>query len=135
MKRAFNEIQSDLNAALGPIGLRMLSFSAMSIVADNPGLRQSQLAEALSIERPNAVVVVDELERKGLVLRGPAPGDRRAYALELTDIGQSLLVEAMEAVRAHDARMTAALSHTERQALIDALHKIELAKAGGGDIG
>src|SRR6056297_2958703 len=73
MKRAFNEIQGDVNTALAPHGLRMLSFSALSIIADNPGLRQSQIAEALSIERANLVIVVDERERAGRIRCDPAP--------------------------------------------------------------
>lgn len=128
MKRAFNAIQADLNAALAPHGLRMLTFSALVIVVDNPGLRQSQLADALAIERPNLVLVVDELERAGLILRNPAPGDRRAYALTPTAAGRRLYAQAIASVTAHDARMTRALSDAEREALKSALIRVESAR-------
>ena len=64
MKRTFNVIQSDLSRTLKPLDLRMLTYTALVLIVDNPGLRQSQLAEALDIERPNLVVIVDELERR-----------------------------------------------------------------------
>ncbi|MCE8005427.1 MarR family transcriptional regulator [Aestuariivita sp.] len=125
MKRAFNAIQADVNASLAPLDLRMLTFSALSVIVDNPGLRQSQLADALSIERPNLVIVVDELERRDLILRNPAPGDRRAYALQATLKGMRLYTKALGAVQAHEARMTKGLSEDERQALIAMLSRIE----------
>lgn len=128
MKRAFNAVQADLNAALAPHGLRMLTFSALVIVVDNSGLRQSQLADALAIERPNLVLVVDELERAGLILRNPAPGDRRAYALTATAAGRRLYAKAVAAVGAHEARMTRALNDAERAALRAALGRIEAAR-------
>ncbi|WP_422178019.1 MarR family winged helix-turn-helix transcriptional regulator [Aestuariivita sp.] len=126
MKRAFNAIQADVNAALAPLELRMLTFSALSVIVDNPGLRQSQLADTLSIERPNLVIVVDELERRDLINRNPAPDDRRAYALQATLRGMRLYKKALVAVQAHEARMTRGLSEEDRQTLIAMLSRIEL---------
>ena len=37
------------------------------------------------------VTVVDKLERQGLVARMPHPGDRRAFAVTLTDKARELL--------------------------------------------
>lgn len=125
MKRAFNAIQADVNMALAPLGLRMITFSALSVIVSNPGLRQSQLADALLIERPNLVPIVDELQNSGLVYRDPAPDDRRAYALAATPAGQRLYERAYAAVQAHEARVTKPLGTAERRALIDMLTRIE----------
>ncbi len=130
MKRAFNAVQADVNAALAPHGLRMLTFSALVIVVDNPGLRQSQLADALALERPNLVLVVDELERADLIIRNPAQGDRRAYALTPTAAGKQVYARAVAAVTAHEDKMTAALSEAERTSLHHALRAIEIARGG-----
>ncbi|MBS8225388.1 MarR family winged helix-turn-helix transcriptional regulator [Vannielia litorea] len=125
MKRAFHMIQMDVNATLAPFGLRMVTFSALVVVIENPGLRQSQLAELLAIERPNLVVILDELEQTGLLTRDRAPDDRRAYALHVTAKGMALGEEARIAVNDHDARMTAGLSDAELAQLIGALRRIE----------
>lgn len=127
LKRAFNAVQADVNATLAPLGLRMLSFSALTVIADNPGLRQSHLADALTIERPNLVIVLDDLEQRGLISRDRVPSDRRAYALRLTGAGEQLYDRARRAVQAHDARMTRALTNQQRLALIDLLQLIETA--------
>jgi DNA-binding MarR family transcriptional regulator len=131
MKRAFNAIQADVNATLQPYGLRMVTFSALVVIADNPGLNQSRLAEVLSIERPNLVLIIDELDRAELITRDRAKADRRAYELRATLKGRRVCDRARAAVAAHDARMTAGLSEAERGALIAALRRIEANGAGG----
>ena len=49
-----------------------------------------ELADALGIDPPNATVVVDDLERQGLVQRKPHPTDRRAKLVEATRKGKAL---------------------------------------------
>lgn len=125
MKRAFHAIQADLKEVLEPFGLRMLTFSALVVIVDNPGLRQAELADALVIERPNMVLIVDQLVAAGLISRAPAEGDRRAYALRPTEEGCALYQRATAAVRAHDDRMTKNLDEEKRQLLVSALGLIE----------
>jgi DNA-binding MarR family transcriptional regulator len=61
--------------------LRRLARRAMSM---------GELAAALGTDPPNATVIVDELERLGLVRRGPHPTDRRAKVVEATPEGRRL---------------------------------------------
>lgn len=125
MKRAFNAIRSDVNATLEPFQLRMVTFSALIIIVDHPGLRQSQLAEILSMERSNVVLIVDELESRELVTRERTIGDRRAYALKITLSGRRLHDRALTAVKQHEKRMMAGLTDAERLTLLKALDIIE----------
>jgi DNA-binding MarR family transcriptional regulator len=53
-------------------------------------LSMGDLAAALDIDRPNATVLVDELEEQGLVNRRPHPTDRRAKLVEATRKGKAL---------------------------------------------
>lgn len=124
MKRAFNVVVHDLNDTLKPFELRMITYSALILIVDNPGLRQSQLADALAIERPNLVVIIDELERRELITRDRVPTDRRAYALMATEAGRQLCREAIEAVREHEARVVGGLSDEERATVIRAMDLI-----------
>ena len=124
MKRAFNVVQADLNATLKPFGLRMVTYSALVIIVDNPGLRQAQLADAIQIERPNLVVILDELEEAGLISRDRVPTDRRAYALVATLAGQKLCKQALEAVDAHERRVYAGWDQETRNTVIGAMKQI-----------
>lgn len=129
MKRAFNVVQSDLARVLKPFGLRMVTYSALAIIADSSGLRQSELARALDMERPNLVAIVDQLERKGWLQRNRVPSDRRAHALVLTDVGADLVRRASEAVAEHDRQAFSGLTDEELQNLHRYLKVVE-AKTG-----
>lgn len=130
LKRAVNVLQLDLKATLKPFDLRMLTYTALVLIADNPGLRQSQLAEAMDVERPNMVVIIDALENRELIIRDRVPTDRRAYALHATLAGRRLCEKATIAVKAHEARLLHQLSPETRQTMIAALKLIR--KIGGG---
>tara|TARA_R110002073_G_scaffold11117_8_gene51328 strand:- start:2274 stop:2810 length:537 start_codon:yes stop_codon:yes gene_type:complete len=124
MKRAFNAVQADLNATLAPFGLRMVTYSVLAVVCANPGIRQSRLAEVLSIERPNLVLILDDLEHAETVERVRAPEDRRAYELSPTLKGRHLCDRATQAVAAHDARVSDGIDAGTLGTLHTALRKI-----------
>lgn len=130
MKRAFNVVQADLTKTLKPFDLRMLTYTALVLIVDNPGLRQSQLADAMDIERPNLVVIIDELERRELIVRDRVPTDRRAYALRATLAGRQLYEKAVAAVTSHENAILADLPQDLRTAMIEALKRIEKAHRG-----
>ena len=58
--------------------------------------RQNALAEAVGIEGPSLVRLLDQLEKAGLVVRKEDPTDRRAKVLSLTPAGRSVVAR-MEA--------------------------------------
>ena len=124
MKRAFNIVQADLTLTLKPFELRMLTYTALALIVGNPGLSQAQLAQAMGIERPNLVVIVDELERRELIVRDKVPPDRRAYALTATLAGRRLFGKANAAVIAHENRLFADMDDATRATLTDALSRI-----------
>lgn len=123
MKRALSIVQADLSRVLGGFGLRAVSFSALSIVVAQPGLTQTQLADALQIERSNLVTILDELSGRGLIVRAPVAQDRRRHALMATPEGQALAQAATAAVEAHESALFAGLEPAERQELMRLLTK------------
>src|SRR5215475_10047303 len=54
------------------------------------GVRQKELATALSIEGPSLVRILDNLERRGLIERRADASDRRARGIHLTRAGREL---------------------------------------------
>lgn len=132
LKRVLSLVQSDLAQVLGGLNLRAVSFSALSVVVRNPGINQTQLAEALKIERSNLVQLVDELSDRGLLARTPVAGDRRRHALMPTSSGQKLCADAMAAVAAHEARFFSGLSAGEQDDLLRLLRKVRDSWSPGG---
>lgn len=125
IKRANAALTPNIERILGGFGLRRSTYSALSVLRDNPALRQSDLSEILSIERPNLVQILDELRHSGLIDRVRDPSDRRAYRLSVTATGAALVVRASAVLMAYDRGLTAGMSTAEREALIAALRRVE----------
>lgn len=119
IKRTSNAILSDLARVLKPFDLRITTYSALALIIENPGLRQSQLAQVMDVERPNLVVLVDALEQRDLIVRDRVASDRRAYALRATPEGHTVYAAAHDAVVAQDRRLLHGLTDEQRQTLID----------------
>lgn len=129
MKRALSIVQADLSRVLAQYELRAVSFSALSIIVGEPGLTQTQLADALQIERSNLVTIIDELAGRGLIIRAPVAHDRRRHALMPTATGRKLAEAAQHSVAQHERAVFACLTATERSELHRILHKFRASAA------
>jgi DNA-binding MarR family transcriptional regulator len=97
------------------VGLSFSRTRAVRRVAEKP-MSMGDLAAALGIDRPNATVLVDDLETQGLVRRRPHPTDRRAKMVEATRKGKSLARRANEILSTAPAALSA-LSAEDLEAL------------------
>lgn len=117
-------VWADLVAALQPLGLRPSHYSALLILRAAPGSRPQDIGEALGIQRPNLVAMIDRLEQRGLIVRAVNPNDRRSFVLSLTADGQTLLDEADAAHEQHERRLATLLDDAAAAALLPALRRI-----------
>lgn len=124
MRRAYLRIQDDMTKTLEPFGLRTGTFAALAVVAGRPGISQSDLSEVLNIKRSGVVVVVDELERAGVLKRKPVKGDRRTNALTITAAGRRLWDKVEKAVQDHEAALFRDLAPDEIAQLRDLLTRV-----------
>jgi DNA-binding MarR family transcriptional regulator len=97
------------------VGLSFARTRAVRRVADKP-TSMGELATMLGIDRPNATVLVDELEAQGLVRRRPHATDRRAKVVEATRKGKTIARRANEILGEPPAEL-AALSTEDLEAL------------------
>ncbi|KAA5606620.1 MarR family transcriptional regulator [Roseospira marina] len=125
LKRAYIVLHAAARAAAEDFGLRVPTFSCLSVIVRNPGITPSALAEHLKIERPNLVVIVDELETRELIRRTQMKTDRRRYELTVTVRGRRLHDQAAEAIRDAEAQCLQGLGAEDQARLIDLLNKIE----------
>lgn len=130
MKRALSIVQADFARALSDYDLRAVSFSALSIIVGEPGLTQTQLADALQIERSNLVTIIDELAGRGLIIRAPVAQDRRRHALMPTTAGQQLAAKAKASAAEHESSLFACLTEAEKMELQRILRKFRKLAAG-----
>jgi DNA-binding MarR family transcriptional regulator len=77
-------------ALLAPLGL-FPGQEALLLELDRTGpLIQAALSEALGCEPPSVTLMTRKLEAAGHIRRKPAPTDKRASVVELTDSGKAL---------------------------------------------
>jgi DNA-binding MarR family transcriptional regulator len=99
-------------------------FGMLQVIAANPGLGQSRLAEAMEVDRSAIVKVVDQLEGRGLIVRWPSPHDKRSNCLRLTAKGSKALRRMETRVLQHEDEFTEVLSAEEREILVRLLMRL-----------
>jgi len=124
LRRAQLAVFQDFFAAFAPLDVRPAQFSVLTVIERNPGLTQSQVAEALGIKRTNFVGLLDALEARGLIERRQAARDKRSYALYLTVEGAALMRKLRPVLKAHESRMIARIGEEGRDRLVALLHEI-----------
>lgn len=111
------------HAALAPFGISPARVTALALIRAQPGLDQSALGRALSINRASAMKLVNQLVERGLVERRPGR-NLRSHALHLTAEGEAQLPEMIARLRASEAPLLADLDERERATLLGLLHRI-----------
>jgi DNA-binding MarR family transcriptional regulator len=102
---------------LAPVQLSPAQAGLLRAVAADPGRSQQAVAEQLGLLPSRLVVLVDELERDGLLERRGNPRDRRHHALHLTSAGQERLRSIGRLARAHGEDLLAPLDERDRETL------------------
>ncbi|MEV6106150.1 MarR family transcriptional regulator [Streptomyces sp. NPDC051940] len=88
LQRATHATLHTIGTELAGLGLTAAEINALANLADGRARTMSELAAAVGTRPSTLTSVLDRLERRGLVVRGKRPGDRRAVSVELTPDGQ-----------------------------------------------
>lgn len=96
----------------------------LRILNSTPGITQQRLATTLGMVASRLVVLVDEMEQRGLIERRENPEDRRRYALHVTQKGRSTLEAIGRIAREHSQALLAAISEDEQRQLASLLQRI-----------
>lgn len=129
LRRAQIAVFDDFIRSFAPYDIRPTQYGVLTAIESNPGSSQAAIAQSLGIKRSNFVKLIDEFERRKLVVRKEVAGDRRANALFLTKAGQSELAELHKVRIAHEARIAALIGdESDRRALLAQLARLTTLK-------
>jgi DNA-binding MarR family transcriptional regulator len=106
------------------LGISPPHFGILRWIHANEGKNQRDLASHLGVVPSRLVVLLDELETKGLVARERSARDRRSQQLQLTRRGSQLLEKVERIATAHDAELGSSLTVPERETLIELCAKL-----------
>ena len=114
LKEAATALRVEMEAVLRPLGMTITHYSCLELLAQRPGLSNSDLARGAFVTRQSMNVLLQTLERAGEVTRAPAPPVGKALPTELTAMGRTRLEAASAAVRSVEVRMLGGLSPDEQ---------------------
>jgi len=121
LKEASSALRSAMEAVLRPLGMTITHYSCLELLAQRPGLSSSDLARGTFVTRQSMNVLLQALERDGLVTRAEQATTGRVLPTELTDAGRRQLATASAAVRGVEDRMKSGMDETEQAAFADLL--------------
>ena len=125
LARRFNQICVGAMAeALGD-DVTPLQYATMAYLRDEPLIDQTSLAARLAIDRTNAGLQIDQLERRGFVKRSADPNDRRVRQVSLTPRGAAFHASLSQPLLVvQRGILDAALEHKEVEILLDLLVRV-----------
>jgi DNA-binding MarR family transcriptional regulator len=89
------------------------------------GLRMNELSRQLMVSGGNVTGITDQLEREGLVVRTPCPGDRRAFTVKLTVTGLKRFREMAVRHEQWIVELLGGLTGEEQESMISELWKLK----------
>lgn len=117
LSRAAQQCRSYFDALVEPLGIHGRHFSVLAVLGEEKPLSQVEMGERLGIDRNTIVLLLDDLEVRGLVTRRRDPRDRRAHLVSLTDAGRDVLTQSTAMARRTNDEVFAPLSSEERAQL------------------
>jgi MarR family transcriptional regulator, lower aerobic nicotinate degradation pathway regulator len=124
LRRAHWHAAAVMSEALRPLGIELRHFAVLLVLVNQGPSEQRQLVEATGSDKAGIMRVVDDLERKGLAVRKPVPGDRRVRAVEITAKGLELFDAAHAAAEPLAERLVSPLTPAEAEQLTDLLDRL-----------
>ena len=111
------------------LGMDLRLLMGLSYLGDHDGAPQQELVDALCMDAKNVVLLLNELEDCGYLVRRRDPEDRRRHRVLITEAGRQALDRARGAMDAVENEVLQALDADERatllKLLVRALHGVE----------
>ncbi len=115
LPRLSKQVMRRCSAELLGVDLRLLM--ALSYLGDHDGAPQQEFVEALCMDAKNVVLVLNELEDCGYLVRRRDREDRRRHRVYMTAPGRQALERAAEALKQIEDDVLQALDAEERATL------------------
>jgi len=124
LKEAASALRAAMEDVLRPLGMTITHYSCLELLAQRPGLSNSDLARGAFVTRQSMNVLLQNLEREGVVERPDAAPVGKALPTRLTAKGQRSLDAASTAVRSVEKRMLSGMTDAEQAAALHALRSM-----------
>ncbi|MET7416036.1 MarR family winged helix-turn-helix transcriptional regulator [Streptomyces rubiginosohelvolus] len=124
LKEASTALRVAMEDVLRPLGMTVTHYSCLELLAQRPGMSNSELARGAFVTRQSMNVLLQALERDGYVTRPAEAAVGKVLPAQLTPRGRQSLEEASAAVRAVEVRMLAGMTEDEQESAFRALRSM-----------
>ena len=124
LKEASSALRDAMEDVLRPLGMTITRYWCLELLAQRPGLSNSELARGAFVTRQSMNVLLQALEKEGAVSRPSTPPVGRALPAQLTPLGREQLERASAVVRAVELRMLADIDDAERETTLRVLRQM-----------
>jgi DNA-binding MarR family transcriptional regulator len=127
LRRIQNHLSREFQERVRENDIKPGLFSALALIAGNPGLSQISLSREVGFEKGTVVALVDDLERRGWAERRRSTADRRRHSLYATAAGLAAIDYLRDTAVVTETRIREVLSPEELRQLLALLDKIYVA--------
>ncbi|MDQ1595934.1 MAG: hypothetical protein QOH40_2490 [Arthrobacter pascens] len=117
LKQAHSALRAAMDGALRPLAMTVPQYACLELLAQRPGLSGSDLARGAFVSRQSMNVLLQALERDGLVSRPEQATAGRTLPVELTPAGRERLKAASAAARSVEEKMRQGLESNDQTQL------------------
>jgi len=119
-----------LDEILEPHGITAVQYTALTVLARNPGLTSARLARNSFVRIQSMAQTMSALEERGLISREPDPESRRQLKTLITPAGWSLIDALRKPVGSLERELLDGLADEEIAIFAGALRRARLALGG-----
>lgn len=124
LKEAASALRIAMEEVLRPLNMTVTHYSCLELLAQRPGLSNSELARGAFVTRQSMNVLLQTLEQNGDVTRPARAPSGRALPARLTSQGRHNLARASAAVRAVEVRMLSGMTADDQSAAFTSLRSM-----------
>jgi len=124
LRRATNAILHNFAEHFADFQIRPALFSALYFIERHPGSSGAELSDMMQVPRANMVLILRELEKRGLIVRKQSQANKRAQALFLSQAGEDLMPQLHQAHLEHTREVYGLMSEAERDFLMHILRRL-----------
>src|SRR4051794_17322302 len=122
--KTYSAVREYAERDIASLDLSLTDFGILEALLHKGPLGVNKIGKKIALTSGSMTIAVDRLEKRGLVERRGAQGDRRARIVHLTDAGQSLIHRAFAAHAGSMDRVTTALTDQEQLQAVRLLKKL-----------
>ncbi|MFA7228108.1 MAG: MarR family transcriptional regulator [Melioribacteraceae bacterium] len=124
LARAFSSFEKRSNESIKSFGLTQPQFAVIETIGHLGPLKVGEICDKMLVTGGNMTLVLDNIEKLGLIERVPSREDRRAIHIQLTGEGKRMFDEVFIKHAEKISQYMSVLSAGEQKTLGDLLKKL-----------